>query len=114
MGVTPLLLFLMFWTISRVSTPKMTATLEANITGWSRNSRTVGAPSPAAAAQPRPLARRSRADPEVVITGVNEAIQTKPPPNNYRIDRISGDPSVIARSPCDEAIQEPQPAGRQQ
>src|ERR1700722_8747207 len=35
-------------------------------------------------------------------------------PNNYRSDRISGDPSVIARSPCDEAIQGPQHAGRQQ
>ena len=32
-------------------------------------------------------------------------------PNNYRIDRVSGDPSVIARSPCDEAIQGPQYAG---
>src|SRR6202166_4583584 len=31
----------------------------------------------------------------------------KAPPNNYRIDRVSGDPSVIARSPCDEAIQGP-------
>jgi hypothetical protein len=30
---------------------------------------------------------------------------TKAAPNNYRIDRVSGDPSVIARSPCDEAIQ---------
>ena len=35
-------------------------------------------------------------------------------PNNYRIDRVSGDPSVIARSPCDEAIQGPQHARRQQ
>ena len=35
-------------------------------------------------------------------------------PNNYRIDRVSGDPSVIARSPCDEAIQGPQQARRQQ
>jgi hypothetical protein len=29
----------------------------------------------------------------------------KAAPNNYRSDRVSGDPSVIARSPCDEAIQ---------
>jgi hypothetical protein len=35
-------------------------------------------------------------------------------PNNYRSDRVRGDPSVIARSPCDEAIQGPQHAGRQQ
>jgi len=35
-------------------------------------------------------------------------------PNNYRIDRVSGDSSVIARSPCDEAIQGPQHARRQQ
>jgi hypothetical protein len=26
-------------------------------------------------------------------------------PDNYLIDRVSGAPSVIARSPCDEAIQ---------
>src|SRR5271168_3446137 len=32
-------------------------------------------------------------------------IDSKAAPNNYRIDRVSGDPSVIARSPCDEAIQ---------
>jgi hypothetical protein len=31
-------------------------------------------------------------------------------PNNYRIDWVSGDLSVIARSPCDEAIQGPQHA----
>src|SRR5271170_932851 len=41
-------------------------------------------------------------------------IDSKAAPNNYRIDRVSGDPSVIARSPCDEAIQGPQHAGRQQ
>jgi hypothetical protein len=41
-------------------------------------------------------------------------IRTQAAPNNYRIDRVSGDPSVIARSPCDEAIQGPQHAGRQQ
>ena len=35
-------------------------------------------------------------------------------PNNYRIDRVSGAPSVIARSSCDEAIQGPQHARRQQ
>jgi hypothetical protein len=40
--------------------------------------------------------------------------QTKAAPNNYRSDRVSGDPSVIARSPCDEAIQGPQHARRQQ
>ena len=34
----------------------------------------------------------------------------KAAPKNYRIDRVSGDPSVIARSPCDEAIQGPQHA----
>ena len=28
-------------------------------------------------------------------------------PNNYQIDRVSNAPSVIARSPCDEAIQGP-------
>jgi hypothetical protein len=39
---------------------------------------------------------------------------TKAAPNNYRSDRFSGDPSVIARSPCDEAIQGPQHARRQQ
>src|SRR5271170_2250046 len=43
-------------------------------------------------------------------------IQTHPlpkaAPNNYRSDRVSGDPSVIARSPCDEAIQGPQHARR--
>ena len=44
----------------------------------------------------------------------SEAIQTKAAPNNYRSDRVSGDPSVIARSPCDEAIQGPQHARRQQ
>ena len=38
----------------------------------------------------------------------------KAAPNNYRIDRVSGDSSVIARSPCDEAIQGPQHARRQQ
>jgi hypothetical protein len=32
-------------------------------------------------------------------------------PNNYRVDRVSGDPFVIARSPCDEAIQGPQLCG---
>jgi hypothetical protein len=35
-------------------------------------------------------------------------------PNNYRSDRVSGDPPVIPRSPCDEAIQGPQHAWRQQ
>ena len=38
----------------------------------------------------------------------------KAAPNNYRIDRVSGTPSVIARSPCDEATQGPQHARRQQ
>ena len=33
---------------------------------------------------------------------------TKAAPNNYLSDRVSGDTSVIARSPCDEAIQGPQ------
>src|ERR1700688_3773268 len=51
---------------------------------------------------------------EVVIASDSEAIQTKAAPNNYRIDRVSGDPSVIARSPCDEAIQGPQHARSQQ
>ena len=38
----------------------------------------------------------------------------KAAPNKYRGDRVSGDPSVIARSPCDEAIQGPQHARSQQ
>ena len=35
-------------------------------------------------------------------------------PNNYRSNRVSDAPAVIARSPCDEAIQGPQHARRQQ
>src|SRR6202453_2463267 len=42
-----------------------------------------------------------------IVRGI---IRSKAAPNNYRIDRVRGDPSVIARSPCDEAIQRPQHA----
>ena len=38
----------------------------------------------------------------------------KATPNKLPIDRVSGDLSVIARSPCDEAIQGPQHTRRQQ
>jgi hypothetical protein len=44
----------------------------------------------------------------------HEGPPSKAAPNNYRIDRASGNLSVIARSPCDEAIQGPQHARRQQ
>ena len=37
----------------------------------------------------------------------SKAAATEETPNNYRIDPASNAPSVIARSPCDEAIQEP-------
>jgi hypothetical protein len=45
---------------------------------------------------------------------IRARLRGKATPNNDRSDRVSGDPSVIARSPCDEAIQGPQHARRQQ
>src|SRR5271168_9687 len=42
--------------------------------------------------------------PERRITqGTMHHIRLEAAPNNYRIDRVSGAPSVIARSTCDEA-----------
>jgi hypothetical protein len=51
----------------------------------------------------------------ILVSGkIYPSMSSKGAPNNYRSDRVSGNPSVIARSPCDEAIQGPQHAGRQQ
>jgi hypothetical protein len=62
------------------------------------------------ALDPSPLLR-------VRLQGINMPVMdsgARAAPNNYLSDRVSGDPSVIARSPCDEAIQGPQHARRQQ